>query len=479
MGTLHRQSNPIVVSLLIGFSVAVVPVASAQRASNPSPEQQFQSAVAQYESQHYAEAAAQLEKLLPRIPKNFEVEELLGLNYAAMSEDGKAVPHLQAAVRLQPASAPFRTNFAACLNRLGQPLQAEEQFHKALALTPDDYTANHNLGEFYIQRDKFAQALPLLQRAQQLKPDARDNGYDLATTEMLLGQYAAARQAVQSLPSQQDSGELRNLLGQIDEKDGKFVAAANDFESAAHLDPSEANLFDWGSELLLHRTYDPAIDVFRTATQRYPDSSRALIGLGMTLYARGLYEEAVKALLQAAKIAPSDARCYLFLSRAYDSSPKQADEVIERFQQYAQQQPTNAVAQFYYAMSLWKGRRIEGANVDFTLIESLLKRSIELDNTLAQAHFQLGNLYADQHQYDRALTEHLSVVELDPKLADAHYRLGTDYTHLGQKDRAQAEYSTYQTLRSEHLAAEEKERAEVQQFVYSSKTPTQPATQTQ
>ena len=438
-----------------------------------SPDQQFQSAVAAYEAQHYPQAAAQLEALLAQISDNFEVEELLGLDYVAMSQDGKALGHLQAAVRLQPKSAPFRTNLAACLNRLGKVPAAEEQFQNVLALVPNDYTANHNLGEFYIQQGKLTAGRPLLQHAQQIKPEAYDNGYDLATTHMLLGEFAAARQVVQSLLLRQNSGELHNLLGQIDEKDGQFVAAANEFEAAAHLDPSESNLFDWGTELLLHRTYEPAIDVFRTATQRYPTSARVFIGLGMTLYARGLYEDAVKALLQAAEIDPSDPRCYLFLSRAYDSSPTQADEVSRRFQQYAQQQPANALAQFYYAMSLWKGRRVAGTSVDFAQIEGLLTKAIALDDTLAQAHFQLGNLYADQHQYERSLPEYLRVIALDPNLADAHYRLGTDYTHLGQKDRAQAEYSVYQKLRSEHLAEVEKERAEIQQFVYSSKSSTQ------
>lgn len=473
VSTFHRQFIGIIVTLITGVVVTLATKSFAQKSASMSPDQQFQTAVAAYEFHQYAQAAAQLEVLLATIPDNFEVEELLGLNYAAMSQNAKAVVHLQAAVRLQPRSAPFRTNLAACLNRLGKLPAAEEQFQEALALVPNDYTANHNLGEFYIQQGKLKEARPLLQRALKIKSDAYDNGYDLATTHLLLSEFAAARQVVQTLLLQQNSGELHNLLGQIDEKDGQFVAAANEFESAAHLDPSEPNLFDWGSELLLHRTYEPAIDVFRTATQRYPMSAREFIGLGMTLYARGLYEDAVKALLQAADIDPSDPRCYLFLSRAYDSSPLQADEVSRRFQRYAQQQPANALAQFYYAMSLKKRRQVESTGANLALIEDLLKKAIALDDTLAQAHFQLGNLYADQHQYERSLPEYLRVIQLEPNLADAHYRLGTDYTRLGQKDRAQAEYSLYQKLRSEHLAEVEKERAEVQQFVYASKASTQ------
>jgi hypothetical protein len=41
--------------------------------------------------------------------------------------------------------------------------------------------------------------------------------------------------------------------------------------------------------------------------------------------------------------------------------------------------------------------------------------------------------------------------------------------HVGNKENAQNEFSIYQKLRAEHLAEVEKERAEVQQFVYSEK----------
>src|SRR6185312_9413073 len=221
---------------------------------------------------------------------------------------------------------------------------------------------------------KIAEARPLLKSAQRIDPSSYDNGYDLAMADMVSGRLAEARQLVQSLLQKKNTGELHNLLGQIEEKDGKFVEAANEFEAAAHADPSEDNLFDWGSELLLHRTYEPAIEVFRAAAQRYPASPRVRIGLGMALYARGLYEDAVKALLTAADLDPSEPRCYLFLSRAYDSSPSQADEVIQRFQRYAQLKPDNALAQYYYAMSLWKGKRSAGSGLDLQEVESLLRK---------------------------------------------------------------------------------------------------------
>src|SRR5260221_4964213 len=132
----------------------------------------------------------------------------------------------------------------------------------------------------------------------------------------------------------------------VEEKYGKFVDAANQYDIAAHLDPSEGNLFDWGSELLLHRTLDPAITIFEKAAERYPTSARMAIGLGIAYYSRGNYDNAVKSLLHAADLTPADPRVYPFLSRAYDSSPSQAAEAIARFRRFAQQQPTNRRAQY-------------------------------------------------------------------------------------------------------------------------------------
>ncbi|WP_255483836.1 tetratricopeptide repeat protein [Granulicella sp. 5B5] len=405
-------------------------------------------------------------------PQYFPVEELLGLCYASMSQDERAVPYLEAATRLNPKAEEAHTNLAASLLRLGRPDQALGEFREALAIAPQDYTANHNLGEFYIQGGKIAAAVPFLEKAQQIKPDAYDNGYDLATADLMVGRYAAGHQVVQSLLQLKNTGELHDLEAQFDEKEGKYVDAANEFETAAHLDPSENNLFDWGSELLLHRTYDPAIEVFRAAAQRYPSSPRILIGLGISLYARGLYEEAVKALLAGADISPREPRCYLFLSKAYYTQQSHTPEVIQRFHRYADLEPNNALAQYYYAMSLWKGGQTEGAPVDMQHVESLLQRAVTLDGKLTEAHFELGNLYSGRHDYAQSVPQYRRVIELDPKFADAHFRLATDYTHMGDKSQAQAEFAIYQKLRSEHLAASDKEGDELQQFVYTSKAPT-------
>ena len=193
------------------------------------------------------------------------------------------------------------------------------------------------------------------------------------------------------------------------------------------------------------------------------------IGLGIALYSRGNYDEAVKSLLRASDLNPTDPRCYLFLSKAYDSSPIQAEEVIQRFRRFSELQPRNARALYYYAMSLWKGRRAQDASLDVHQIESLLKKSTELEPNLAEAHLQLGNLYSDQSKYAEAVLEYERALQENADLADAHYRLGQAYVHTGQKELAQQQLDLYQRLRAQRLAELDKQRADVRQFVYSAK----------
>jgi tetratricopeptide (TPR) repeat protein len=355
------------------------------------------------------------------------------------------------------------------LARSGKLDLAEVQFKKAVALQPADYEANHDLGELYVQTGKIADALPYLEQAQRLNSASLDNGYDLSLAYLVTGKTEQARQSVTALLRLKDSAELHNLLGEIEEKDGNFVAAANQFELAAHADPSESNLFDWGSELLLHRTLDPAVEVFQQASERYPNSPRLVIGLGTALYARGNYDDAVKALLRGADLNPSDPSCYLFLSRAFDSSPAQAADVIERFRRFAELQPTNARALYYYALSLWKGKRQQDPTLDLHQIESLLKKSIALDPNIAESHLQLGNLYSDQNRFTEAIPEYLRAKELGPDLSDVRYRLGQAYARTGQKELAQKEFDVYKTLREQHLAEIDKQRADIRQFVFSEK----------
>jgi len=73
----------------IDFGSGALRRCASARCAGDEKSRLFQGAVASYEAGRYAEAVGPLEKLVGEVPENFEVQELLGLVYAAQSQQSK------------------------------------------------------------------------------------------------------------------------------------------------------------------------------------------------------------------------------------------------------------------------------------------------------------------------------------------------------------------------------------------------------
>jgi len=244
-----------------------------------------------------------------------------------------------------------------------------------------------------------------------------------------------------------ETAELHNLLGNVEERAGNRIGAAGEYQRAAHMAPTEEHLFDWGNNLVQLRAFDEAAQVFTAAIARHPQSGRLHVGLGIAHYSRGQYADAVKSFCQAADLAPSDPRPYQFLGEMYGVAPALGDEVTRRLARFAKAHPRNALAQFHYAMSLWKGQPAASQPADLRQVEALLRQALALDRTLTKGFLELGILLADGRRYAEAIQELRRATQLDPDLAQAHYRLAQAYQRTGQKALAAKELETFERLK--------------------------------
>lgn len=292
------------------------------------------------------------------------------------------------------------------------PAHVELALKRALGARPEDFEANHRLGEFYVQHGRPAEAVPYLEKALGIR----------------------------------DTAELRSLLGGAFEKAGNLLAAAEEYQRAAHMDPTEDHLFDWGDNLLQLRAYVPATQVLTEAVRRYPRSARLNVALGIAQYSRGQFQDAVRSFCTAADLDPVDPRPYSFLGEMYGVSPEMADEVTRRLAHFVSAHPKDALGQFHYAMSLWKGRPDGEGKVDLAEVEKRLQTAVTLDPALARAHFQMGVLFVDQRRYAEAVAALQRAVRLEPGMAQAHYRLGQVYRRMGQEELAEKELEVFQRL---------------------------------
>lgn len=349
---------------------------------------------------------------------------------------------------------------------------------------PGSFEANHGYGALLADGGKSGEAIPYLERASRLRPGDYGNSFELARAYAATGKYEDARSAAQSLLKQSDrttreQAEIHHLLGDVEEKAGNPLQAVRDYQRAAKLDPSEPNLFDWGAELLLHHAADPAIEVFGKGNRLHPGSMRILVGLGVSFYTRGSYDQAAQRLCEASDLNPQDPNPYLFMGKmqsagAQGAGATQSPCLAEKLKRFASLQPDNALANYYYAIDLLKQRQGPDDTRTEKQVESLLEKAVRLDPRLADGYLQLGILRSDRKDFPQAIAAYQQAIAVSPGLEEAHYRLAQVYRRTGDKLKAQQELEQYQQLSSKTQEELDRQRHEIQQFVYTLRTEPQP-----
>jgi tetratricopeptide (TPR) repeat protein len=83
--------------------------------------------------------------------------------------------------------------------------------------------------------------------------------------------------------------------------------------------------------------------------------------------------------------------------------------------------------------------------------QPLFRMALRANPKIRIAHLDLGILYADRRENERALPELREAVRLDPSRADAHYRLARILESLGRSEEAKAELATVKQLHEDRL----------------------------
>jgi tetratricopeptide (TPR) repeat protein len=294
---------------------------------------------------------------------------------------------------------------------------------------------------------------------------AADGRYKPALESMARGDLTRAREEVRKLLVAVDDAEGHQLLGDLDERLGDPLEAVREYERAACMHPSEQNYFDWGAELLLHKAAQPAVEVFTKGSALRPDSARMLAGLGAALYGVGSYDEAARRLCAASDLRPADPAPYLFLGQMEKtvSAPLPCGE--EKLGRFAQVQPANAQASYYYAVALWKRQRGSENSASLRQAEALLERAVMLDPNFGEAYMQLGTLYFARNDFAQAIQAFQRAIRVSPQLSEAHYRLSLAYKRTGDETKARSEFDTYQQAQKLETAEVDRRRGELKQFL--------------
>ena len=285
----------------------------------------------------------------------------------------------------------------------------------------------------------------------------------LRTSEDLARETAALKAQGDDGVKKNSAGDLHRAAGDLAEKQGNPLAAVRDYQQAVQADPSEANYFAWGSELLLHRAVWQAAEVFRNGARIYSASSRMLTALGAALFASDLYDEAAAHLCAASDLAPTDIEPYLFMGKIEIASPSPLPCVAPKLARFVQQQPENANANYLYAMALLKEQKA-GDPSNAEKAKEFFTKAVTIDPKCSEAYVQLGILSAAAHNYAQAAAFYGNAIKADPGSEEAHYRLGVAEDRLGKPEQAKLEFAAHEEIEKRKAAEVEEQRREIKQF---------------
>jgi tetratricopeptide (TPR) repeat protein len=319
---------------------------------------------------------------------------------------------------------------------------------QSAAQQPRAFETNHRLAESYRIQGNLEAAIPLFEKAYEADPENYPNAWDLAVCYLQTGSTIKARNLLNAMLKRGVKAELHNLLGAVEERSGNLPAAFLEYQRAAQMDPSEKNIFDEASCISRYGAYAQARDVFLYGIQKYPKSARMRVGLAIAFHGLKEYRAAVDSLCKAVDLDPGDTRALYFLVKLHDVSPELSGEVTERLARLVRLHPDNALANYGYAVGLWKQHRETPDPSRIAEAERYLLKAIQLDAGIADAHFQLGALYREQKDLPAAIRELDTAVRLTPDSPLYRFRLAQAYRDAGDERKAHEQFEVFRKLKA-------------------------------
>jgi tetratricopeptide (TPR) repeat protein len=415
----------------------------------PADAAKLRQALASYDQGRTAQALPLLEQLLQRYPANYEINETLGLIHAEAGDYSAAVPLLERGAHLKPAAALARANLGTAYLKLQQPEKALTELDAAARLDPHDQQTLINLATARMETRQPAKAAQAFAAAAAVGPLDAGTTHDRALALLQTGNAAEAKRVLDSVPAADRNDAVEAIAADTEERLGNYQQAAQHFSQAAHLNPTEPNIYAWVVELLRHFSWQPAEKVAAYGIEQFPDSLRMKAARGIAFYANNRYKEASAVFSALLAVQPDNATYAGLLGRSCALIQDPTATGCEGLERFAKAHPENAEAATYAATAML--HRPAGQRDDDSA-RALLQQAVAANPSLSEAYYQLGVLDQEQTKWQESTVPLEKAIALKPALAEAHYRLARAYSHLGRREDAARQIELQQ-----RYAKEEKE----------------------
>ncbi len=440
----------------------------------------------------YSEARELIQIALSRDPAQVDLRYRLAGSYVFEGKWKEAWPHLEEVYRGGLRHSGVVLQLARARFAAGHDLEAIDLLGSLMTSTISLDSLRES-GKLLFEKALYRQAIEPLSKAWGRERGSHEIGMYLALSHYLLGQFPESERVLLGLPpSSSSSLDYQILLGSVHARLGKWKQAGLELETAVKAAPDRADgylnlalfyleqsdparamelfrmasplttrgtklvyaipsrkscegvlppeaqstrnetadlLSLFGEQLRLRHQNGSAFEVFLLSLKTGSSSAIAYAGLGRLCWEADSVREARIFLEKGLALHPNSANLHFNLGLVQQSLGNLVDAVRLYQKAIALRRPQATALDW---IQLGTAQQAAGAVQE---AEGSYQKGLDLDPRSAQGHYELGKLYFQQKDLDRAEQALAKATELDPSLVKAFYQYGQVCLRRGDPER--------------------------------------------
>ena len=441
--------------------------------ANPKDKAVYQKELARlYAAQNNYQQAKQLvDEILKDNPKD---DQAIALRSALQVQSGDpaqvqlAINDLQSLVSKDPRNFDLRYQLGRALVAKNEPDQALVQLEEAVKIRPDLIPAQILLSQIYAGKGDHNRSLQFADQV--LKQQPGNIPARLLRTNALFnsGNRAGAKQELEQIvKAAPNSADARYQLAAMSFSEGKFDDAAAAFEKIRRDFPNDSRGFFGLVETdVAQKNFQTAIDIINAELQKNPDRQDLRLALGNVFVRAQRYDEGLQQYQILIGKSSKNADLYLRVAETYRLKGD-LNSAIDNFRKASTLAPNNPVPAVRLAMMLdGLGRRDEAKPLYQQVLRLqpdngvalnnlayiMAEEGTDLDQALAYAQRAkqrypqepnisdtLGWIYIKKNLADDAIRVYQDLLEKNPKNATFRYHLAMALLQKGDRVTAKRE----------------------------------------
>jgi predicted O-linked N-acetylglucosamine transferase (SPINDLY family) len=392
-------------------------------------QQMLEEAVAHHQAGRFPDAETLYRKVLVAQPGNSDALHFLGILALRMGFHDQAADLIRQAINIHPVAADYHTSLGLALAGGGKLDEAIAAYREAISLAPRHADALNNIGTALMQKGMVEEALASYRQYAAIHPDSIEAHYNLGIILQGKGDdFQAIIEYRRAIALGADHPDVYINLG-IALVSSNEMEAIDCFCKALLMQPdSRETIANLAAYFTTTGKWDLAISTSRQAVAQRPEAAELQLFMFTALKHSGRFDEIIDLCRKRLEEAPKEVKWIKALADAQFLKGHYR-EALKGYNKATELEPHNPEHFFDLAAVLRQLRQPYGA------IEALYDCLARREN-YPEAHVNIGNLFFETGQLDRAIFVTRRALELRPAYPEAHYNLGNYLGAAGDLDGA-------------------------------------------